>query len=123
MSWPSISFAYPWLAWLVLLVPLLALLRSARGAAPAVSYSSLEPLRSLGLPRRSRAGSWLLGLFLGALALLILALARPRLASVSSRVEASGIDIILALDVSRSMFVRTSRSAASGRIASRPSRN
>src|SRR3954466_236781 len=104
MDWLHLSFAQPWLLWLLLLVPLLALFRSKAGAAPAVSYSSLEPLRSLGLPRRSRAGSWMLGLFLCSLAVFITALARPRYSSTSSRIEASGIDIVLALDVSRSMF-------------------
>ena len=104
MEWLHLSFAQPWLLWLLLLVPALALLRSKAGAAPAVSYSTLEPLRSLGLPRRSRAGSWMLGLFLCSLAVFITALARPRYSSTSSRVEASGIDIVLDLDVSRSMF-------------------
>ena len=104
MDWLHLSFAQPWLLWLLLLVPVLALLRSKAGAAPAVFYSSLEPLRALGKPRRSRAGSWLLGLFLCAVAVLLMALARPRYSSTSSRIEASGIDIVLALDVSRSMF-------------------
>jgi Ca-activated chloride channel family protein len=102
--WPSVEYANPWLLWLLLLLPFLALLRSARGNAPAVLFSSVETLRTLGKPRRSRAGAWFLGLFLCSLGVFILGLARPRLATVSSRIEASGIDIMLALDVSRSML-------------------
>src|SRR4051812_17976876 len=101
---PNFSFAQPMALWLLLALPALALLRSARGAAPAVVYSSVAPLRELGKARRSRAGSWLMGLFLFSLGAFILALARPQQSSVTSRVEASGIDIMLALDVSRSML-------------------
>jgi Ca-activated chloride channel family protein len=104
LHWPGVEFANPWLLWLLLLLPFLALLRSARGTAPSVLFSSVATLRALGKPRRSRAGAWLMGLFLCSLGIFVLGLARPRLATVSSRIEASGIDIMLALDVSRSML-------------------
>ena len=58
----------------------------------------------LGRIRRSRIGGWLASLLLFALALLIIALARPQQGKTISHVEASGIDIMLALDVSRSML-------------------
>jgi Ca-activated chloride channel homolog len=103
-DWHNFSFAQPGLLWLLLIVPALALLRSARGAAPAIFYSSIAPFRALGHARRSRAGGWLLGLFLAALSLFIAALARPQQSNVTSRIEASGVDIVLALDVSRSML-------------------
>jgi Ca-activated chloride channel family protein len=100
----SISFAQPWLLLLLLLLPVLAFLKGRRGAAPAVVFSSLQPLRKLGRLRRSRAGA-LLGslLFLG-MSLCIVALARPQQGRVIQQVQASGIDIMLALDVSRSML-------------------
>ncbi len=98
------GFAHPWLLLLLLLVPLLAMLAGARGRAPAVVYSSLAPLRGAGRPRRARAGGFLLGLLLAGLSLLIVALARPQLGTTVSRVQASGIDIMLAIDVSRSML-------------------
>jgi len=100
----ALSFAQPWLLLLLLLVPLLALLQGGRGAAPAVVFSSLQPLRALGKVRRSRRGAWLTSLLLFSLALLIVALARPRQGKTISQVQASGIDIMLALDVSRSML-------------------
>ena len=107
MNWwrdGSVTFANPWLLLLLFLLPLLALLHGGRGAAPAVIFSSLQPLRALGRIRRSRVGGWLTSLLLLALALLITGLARPQSGTVISHVEASGIDIMLALDVSRSML-------------------
>jgi Ca-activated chloride channel family protein len=98
-----VAFAHPWLLFLLLLVPLVALLQGGRGAAPAVVFSSLRPLLDLGKTRRSRMGGWLTSLLLLALALLIVALARPRQGKTISQVQASGIDIMLALDVSGSM--------------------
>src|SRR5258708_31712149 len=99
-----ITFAQPWLLWLLLALPLVALFEGGRGAAPAVLYSSLRPVMALGKPRRSRIGGLLIGLLLLALALLIIALARPQQGSTFSQVQASGIDIMLALDVSGSMI-------------------
>jgi Ca-activated chloride channel family protein len=98
-----VTFTHPWLLLLLLLVPLVALLQGGKGAAPAVVFSSLRPLLELGKARRSRIGGWLTSLLLLALALLIVALARPRQGKTISQVQASGIDIMLALDVSGSM--------------------
>ncbi len=104
MKWDAFTFAHPWLLLLLLLLPLLAVLAGRRGAAPAVVFSSLRPFHGLGRVRRSRAGGWLTSFFLLGLGLLLLAMARPQLGRTISRVQASGIDIILALDVSRSMY-------------------
>ena len=107
MSWLQegpITFAQPWLLLLLLLLPLLALLQGGRGAAPAVVFSSLRPFQKLGRVRRSHVGGWLTSFLLAGLLLLIVALARPQQGKTISRVQASGIDIILALDVSRSML-------------------
>jgi Ca-activated chloride channel family protein len=99
----SLTFVHPWWLLLLLLLPVIALLEGGKGAAPAVIYSSLKPVLSLGRVRRSRIGGWLTSLLLFALALLIVAFARPRLNKSYSQVKASGIDIMLALDVSGSM--------------------
>ena len=104
MTGERFDFAQPELLWLLLLVPLLAIWRGAPGAAPAVVYSSLAPLTSLGRMRRASTGRWLTTLLLIGLILLVIALARPRAGLTKSHVEASGIDIMLALDVSRSML-------------------
>lgn len=99
----GITFANPWFLLLLLLVPLLAYLRGLPGGSPTVVFSSTESLRSLGKRVQSRAGNFLTGLFFFALTLLIVALARPQKGKTLSEVEASGIDIMLLLDVSGSM--------------------
>ncbi|MEI8235413.1 MAG: VWA domain-containing protein [Verrucomicrobiota bacterium] len=99
----GIAFAQPWWLLLLLLIPVLAFLKGRRGGAPTIVFSSTEPLRSLGARVQSRAGQFLTGLLFLALALLIVALARPQKGTTLSRVEASGVDILLALDVSGSM--------------------
>ena len=98
------AFAYPWLLLGLLLLPVLAILRGARGAAPAVVFSSLAPLRTLGRQRRASAGGWLTTLLLLALGFFVVGLARPQAARTLTHVESSGIDIMLTLDVSRSML-------------------
>lgn len=97
-------FAQPWLLLLLLLLPVLALLRGARGAAPAVMFSSIGPLLLPGRRRRAKAGGWLTTLLLAAFGFFVVALARPLAGRTLTHVEASGIDIMLALDVSRSMM-------------------
>jgi Ca-activated chloride channel homolog len=98
-----IRFLYPQLLWLLALLPLLALWRGRRGPVAAVEYSNADIARQVARETRSRAGRWLLALQLGALALLIIGLARPQLGRSNSNIQASGIDLILALDVSGSM--------------------
>jgi len=90
--------------WLLPVVPLLLLLRGRMGRPAAVQFSSTAVARQIGAVGRSRAG-WLLW-SLRALALLafVVALARPQLPQDhADEVEASGIDIVLVLDMSYSM--------------------
>ena len=98
------TFAYPALLWLLLLLPALGFLAGRRGGAPAVQFSGTDVLRTAGVATRSRAGRWSTTWLLAALAAGILALARPQLANSYSQVETSGIDIMIVLDVSRSML-------------------
>lgn len=98
-----IRFLYPSVLWLLALLPLLALLRGRRGPVAAVKYSSADIARQVARETRSRVGSWLTPLTLLALALIITALARPQFGRSTSTVEASGVDMILALDCSGSM--------------------
>lgn len=96
-------FLYPELLWLFALLPLLALLRGKHGPAPALMFSSTGVAAQLGTRRRASAGKFALLSKLLAIALLIIALARPQLGRTTTEIEASGIDIILAVDVSGSM--------------------
>ena len=96
-------FANPEYLWLLALLPLLLLWRGRRGPVAAIEYPTLAVVRALARRTRSRLGSVLAGLPLLALALLIVAMARPQRGESNSTVHASGVDIMLLLDVSGSM--------------------
>lgn len=99
----NFQFVHPELLLVLLVLPLLAVWRGRWGRPVAVRMPSTDDARSVGARPRSAAGRWLAFLGLLALALLIVALARPRHGHGSNDIEASGIDIMLALDVSGSM--------------------
>ena len=96
-------FDHPEVLWLLTILPLLALLKGRKGTAASVRYSTAQTVRLLAGSRKSRAGRWLGTLRMIALGFLVVALARPQIVHGTSEVEASGIDILLALDVSGSM--------------------
>ena len=97
------EFAWPWALLALLLVPWLAWQLGKAGPLPSIQFPSLQPLRGLGTTPRRRAGRWRWVLPLLALALLIVALARPRLPRGDLPDPTKGIDIMLTLDFSRSM--------------------
>ena len=96
-------FANPLLLWLLAALPLLALLRGRIGRTAALLYPSADLVRSIGRGVTANAGSARTTLRLLALALFIVALARPQQGLGTAEVETSGIDIVLAIDVSGSM--------------------
>ena len=108
-SWPvnaAVSFAQPWLLLLLLAIPLLAYLRGKRGPSAALTFSSTTTLQAIGKESAARAGKFLRALVFAALAFFVLALARPQLGKSLTEIEASGIDIMLVLDVSGSMLTK-----------------
>jgi Ca-activated chloride channel family protein len=102
----ALTFAQPWLLLLLLVIPLLAFLRGKIGPRAAVTFSATAPFRSLGKSSASRAGKFLRALVWLSLAAFVVALARPQLGKSLTQVEASGIDIMLVLDVSGSMLTK-----------------
>lgn len=102
----ALTFARPWLLLLLLAIPLLAYLRGKSGPAAALTFSSTATLQTLGKISAARTGKFLRSLFLLGLAFLSIALARPQLGTSLTEVEASGIDIMLVLDVSQSMLTK-----------------
>src|SRR5690348_1974512 len=96
-------FAHPYLLLLLLLLPLLAWLRGRRGQPPAFLYSSAQLLSGLTRVSRSRAGQFLSALRWLILALFVAGLAQPRLLHSETKVNASGVDIAVAIDMSGSM--------------------
>ena len=98
--------AHPYFLFLLLLLPLIAWLKGGRGTPPAFLYSSLNLVEGLTGLRRSRAGQILGALRWLVLTAFIVALAQPRLAKSTTEVKASGIDIVVALDLSGSMMTQ-----------------
>lgn len=108
MNWNNFEFLNPQFLWLLVLIPLLAfwyfLIRKEDSAALIISstkgfeakpsiWAKLKPLLYI--------------LRLLAIALLIVALARPRTVSMSKNTKTTkGIDIVMAIDVSASMLAR-----------------
>ncbi|BHH85666.1 vWA domain-containing protein [Desulforhopalus sp. 52FAK] len=96
-------FLHPELLWLLLLIPVVAYFFGKRGAAPALLFSSTSIVGKLATARKTRPGRLSMLLRLASLTLLIFAVARPQVGSSNIEIEASGIDILLAVDVSGSM--------------------
>lgn len=102
----ALTFAQPWLLLLLLAIPLLAYWRGKMGPAAALTFSSTTTLRALGKSSAARAGKFLRAVMLLSLALFAIAMARPQLGKSLTQVEASGIDIMVVLDVSGSMLTK-----------------
>jgi len=98
-----VRFLHPEFLYLLALLPLLALWRGRKGPDAAVRYSSVEAVKAIGGVRRSKSGRLMAALRLLGLAALVVALARPQLGNERTEVQTSGVDIVLALDVSSSM--------------------
>jgi Ca-activated chloride channel homolog len=97
------TVAHPYFLLLLLLLPLLAWLKGKRGQPPAFLYSSVKLVEGLTRTRRSHAGAFLAALRWLALALFIAALTQPRFMKSETTVKASGVDIVVAVDMSGSM--------------------
>ena len=98
-------FAHP--DWLLLMLPalLMLFLRKGRGSSAAVIFPNLSVLFSLGQRVRHAAGSLALPLTLLALFSAIFAMARPVWRKEYQNRTASGIDVMVALDLSLSMDI------------------
>jgi len=102
-------FEYPKILFLLLaLVPIVAyyVWRAIKGATPSLQISTLAALKGLNnvllkilrhLPFLFRCA---------AVALIIIAIARPRSSEKFERIDTEGIDIVFALDISTSMLAR-----------------
>ena len=104
----TIEFANPKLLWLLLLVPLAIIwyiLRHKKQEA-AVTFSDLKGMAKLPKTGKGFMRHLLFALKMAALALLIVAIARPQSSSTNSTSNIEGIDIVMAMDVSGSMLAR-----------------
>lgn len=102
----NIVFAYPKLLWLLLIVPPLGYWLFARDkkTRPYLHYSDSSYRNVLKKTWRQRFYPTLHVLRLLAVALLVMALARPQSTSKQSSKNIEGVDIVMAMDISGSML-------------------
>jgi len=100
----NLQFQYPWLLGLLALLPVYAFLRGRVGKLAALRFPSADIARAAGAGARAAAGRFLVFLRLLTVGLCIVALAGPRFANDRTETQASGVDIMLVLDLSWSMM-------------------
>ena len=100
------GFAYPWVLWLLLLIPVLAFVywKRRRQMVTEVTFSSVLPFDHIPGSLREKLRDIPVGLRMLALALFLVALARPQSISNKENVSTEGIDIVLLIDISGSML-------------------
>jgi Ca-activated chloride channel family protein len=102
----DISFAYPWMFYFLLVIPLMLVWFWYKGKhkQPSITYSSLKIFRGMPLSWKERLKYLPIILRSLAIALLIVALARPQTYSSGQNTYTQGIDIVMDLDLSGSML-------------------
>ena len=113
------SFAHPWCFALLAIIPVLAWLKGRRGRQPAFLYSSVQLVKGVVGIERSGAGSILPKLRWLVLICFITALAQPRFVHSEAQVKESGVDIVVALDLSGSMASEDEGLVLNGQQATR----
>ncbi len=98
------AFKYPFVLLMIFLTPVIILILMNRKADPTFAFSSRELVEGLKPTLRARLNRLPIYLRVMALALFILALARPQTISEGTKTISEGVDIVLALDTSTSML-------------------
>lgn len=97
-------FKDPAVFWLLLLLPLVLFIEKRRRRGPSFVFSFGELVKDLKQTARVRVAGSLIILKVSALALMIIALARPQAMLEGSKAVSEGVDIVLTLDTSTSML-------------------
>ncbi len=102
----DITFAYPWILFSLIIIPVMIAWYFWKGykRQPSVKYSSLGFLKGFSPTIKERFRHLPFILRLLALALFIVALARPQTFSSGEDIYTEGIDIAMVLDISGSML-------------------
>ena len=98
------QFQFPWVLALLALLPVYAFLRGRIGKFSALRFPSADIARAAGAAARSAAGRLLVFLRILTIGFCIVAAAGPRFANERTETLASGVDIMLVLDMSWSMM-------------------
>ena len=98
------TFKDPWVLSLIILIPIMVLIARRRRSESSFVFSSEELIRELKPTLRQRLSRLPLYLRAVAIALLLIALARPQSVLEGSKTVSEGVDIVLTLDTSTSML-------------------
>lgn len=104
----DVSFAYPYILFLLVLIPVISvwyIFRYVKTSAD-VTFSTLKIFDGVKPTLRERLRHLPFILRMSALALLIIALARPQTFSTGQNIYTEGIDITMVLDISSSMLAQ-----------------
>jgi Ca-activated chloride channel family protein len=118
----GITFANPELLWLLLILPVMGLIhwKIRRPRRNRLKVSDLTGLEGYRPTFRQRIGWLPLALRFLAVAVIIVAIARPRSSSSGTNVTSEGISIVLSMDISSSMLaedLRPNRLDAAKKVA------
>ena len=94
----------PVMLWLLLLLPIILLVDRGRRSGTSFVFSSEDLIKDLKPTARVRLGRSLIVLRITAIALMIIALARPQAMLDGSKAVSEGVDIVLDIDTSTSML-------------------
>jgi Ca-activated chloride channel family protein len=103
------DFEYPGMLYLLLLLPLFVFLfreASRRNSALREQFAKWAVLQQLVPDLATKRNPLKFGLILGAFTMLVIAFANPRSGSVTRKVKKEGVDIYIALDISKSMWAK-----------------
>jgi Ca-activated chloride channel family protein len=102
----DVTFAYPWMFYFLAVIPVMIFWywKSGRKKETSITYSSLKIFEGMPVSWKERLRHVPIVLRCLAIALLIVALARPQSFSSGQNVTTEGIDIVMALDISGSMI-------------------
>lgn len=102
----NVTFAYPWVLFFLILVPVMSIwyFYTGRKNQPSINFSSTKIFENLPVTWKEKFRHLPFILRILAVALLIVALARPQNYSSGENISTEGIDIVMALDISGSMI-------------------
>jgi Ca-activated chloride channel family protein len=102
----DVTFAYPWILYFLIIIPLMIFWYWKKGKSdqPSITYSSFNIFKEFPPTWKERFRHVPIILRSLAIALLIVALARPQSYSSGQNISTEGIDIVMALDISGSMI-------------------
>jgi Ca-activated chloride channel family protein len=96
-------FYSPWILLLLLLLPILAFIQWKRSGSAAVTFSNVDKFDACPMSWRQRLRPLLFGVRLACIALLIIAMARPRKGTKIENLSTEGVAMMITVDHSGSM--------------------